>query len=122
MRKGEREGTPLNKNATLVSLRENNTFIITAHCGVWFHRERERERESYFEREQHLHHHCTLWGLVPEREREGYFEREQHLHHHGTLWGLVPQRERERVSLRENNTFIITAHCGVWFYRERGLL
>jgi len=57
-----------------------------------------------------------------EREREGYFEREQHLHHHGTLWGLVPQRERERVTLRENNTFIITAHCGVWFYRERGLL
>ena len=42
MRKGEREGTPLNKNATVVSLRENNTFIITAHCGVWFHRERER--------------------------------------------------------------------------------
>jgi hypothetical protein len=112
-------------------LRENNTFIITAHCGVWFHRE--REREGYFEREQHLHHHCTLWGLVPhhctlwglvpqrerEREREGYFEREQHLHHHGTLWGLVPQRERERVTLRENNTFIITAHCGVWFQRER---
>ena len=52
-------------------------------------------------------------------EREGYFEREQHLHHHGTLWGLVPQRERERVTLRENNTFIITAHCGVWFQRER---
>jgi len=26
----------------VVSLRENNTFIITAHCGVWFHRERER--------------------------------------------------------------------------------
>jgi hypothetical protein len=50
MRKGEREGTPLNKNATVVSLRENNTFIITAHCGVWFH----REREGFFEREQHL--------------------------------------------------------------------
>ena len=27
--------------------------------------------------------------------------------------------ERERVTLRENNTFIITAHCGVWFHRER---
>jgi hypothetical protein len=46
-----------------------------------------------------------------EREREGFFEREQHLHHHCTLWGLVLQRER--VTLRENNTFIITAHCGV---------
>jgi hypothetical protein len=103
MRKGEREGTPLNKNATVVSLRENNTFIITAHCGVWFQRERERERERecfFLERTTpSSSRHIVGFGSTErerEREREGFFEREQHLHHHCTLWGLVPQRERER--------------------------
>jgi hypothetical protein len=67
MRKGEREGTPLNKNATLVSLRENNTFIITAHCGVWFQRERERvtlrENNTFI-----ITAHCGVW-FHRERER-----------------------------------------------------
>jgi hypothetical protein len=82
MRKGEREGTPLNKNATVVSLRENNTFIITAHCGVWF------QRESWFH-----------------RERERVTLRENNTFIITAHCGVWFHRERERVSLRENNTF-----------------
>jgi hypothetical protein len=60
-----------------VTLRENNTFIITAHCGVWFHRERERvtlrENNTFI-----ITAHCGVW-FHREREREGFFEREHHL-------------------------------------------